>query len=432
MQRQMTRIELRDLIGNGQNSVVEFKSDPVDGLSFARDVAAFANSHGGRILIGVDDHGHVSGIGDGPTRKPRHESRVQALGRLEDWVAAICRDDLRPALVPRVEIVSEVAPGRDVAVVTIDRGWTVYCLSQEPQRHCYVRTGRVSREADFEELAARLPQQGAFRLELRPVSGTSLADLDRRRLLDYFVRVRERKAPSDGPFWPDAPEEAWEALLMNTLMLREEAPGSATVAGLMLFGKSPGRFLPHTKIEAVAYHGTQRDEAVGEELSLQGPLVPLCDEDGSLLEPGLVENAIDFVGRNDVAGGPALGARTSGPRFPLDAVREAILNAIVHRDYQVTDSIKLAVYADRLEIVSPGRLLNEVTVERMRAGYRRARNELLRDVMRDYGYMKHIGMGVPREIVRVMRDHNGTEPDLVAGTDRFTVRFRRQSALQAA
>lgn len=85
--------------------------------------------------------------------------------------------------------------------------------------------------------------------------------------------------------------------------------------------------------------------------------------------------------------------------------------------------IELSVYADRLEIVSPGRLPNGVTPERIRVGCRSTRNELLKDVMRDYGYLEHMGMGVPRKIIRGMREHNGTEPDLIEDDEQFTVRL---------
>ena len=425
--RKMTKTELRELIAQGQNSVVEFKSHPIDSFLFAREVVAFANQQGGRMLIGVDDDGRVSGLrADGATRKRHGDSRVHR--ELEERVAATCRDRIHPVLFPCFEVVRDIELGRDVAVVTVDRGWTAHHLCDEQQRSYCVRAGRTHREASAEELAVRFPQQGAFRLELRPVSGTSLANLDRRRLVDYFVRVREQKALGDGPSdarW-GTQEADWETLLINTLMLREEAPHSVTVAALMLFGKNPSRFLPHAKIESTAYIGTQKDSEVKERRTLRGPIVPLRGTDGSLLELGLVEQAMDFVEQNAGAGRPAGGVRPEEREFPLEAVREAILNAVIHRDYQITAGIEISIYADHLEIVSPGRLANGSTVERMRAGCRRARNELLKDVMRDYGYMDHIGMGVPRKIVQAMKEHNGTEPDLVEEEDRFTVRLWRE------
>ena len=123
------------------------------------------------------------------------------------------------------------------------------------------------------------------------------------------------------------------------------------------------------------------------------------------------------------------GRRQERWEYPLEAVREAFVNAIAHRDYTITVSdIELALYADRMEIVSPGRLPNTVTVEKMRAGYRATRNELVKEVLRDYRYVEATGLGVPRKIVRGMREHNGTDPDLVEEDDRFTVRLWKERA----
>ena len=86
----------------------------------------------------------------------------------------------------------------------------------------------------------------------------------------------------------------------------------------------------------------------------------------------------------------------------------------------------MSIYADRLEVVSPGRLPNTVTVEKMRAGYRASRNELIKEVLRDYRYIEATGLGVPRKIVEGMRAHNGTEPDLVEEDERFIVRLWKE------
>jgi ATP-dependent DNA helicase RecG len=87
-----------------------------------------------------------------------------------------------------------------------------------------------------------------------------------------------------------------------------------------------------------------------------------------------------------------------------EAVREAVVNALVHRDYLLSSTdIELSIYDDRMEIVSPGRLPNGITPARMLTGCRAARNQLIKDVMRDYRYLEHSGMGVPRKIVKCMR-----------------------------
>src|SRR5262249_8506034 len=99
----------------------------------------------------------------------------------------------------------------------------------------------------------------------------------------------------------------------------------------------------------------------------------------------------------------------------------------VHRDYLLSSTdIELSIYSDRIEIVSPGRLPNGITPARMKVGVRSARNQLLKDVMRDYGYLEHMGMGVARKMVKAMLEHNGTEPDLIDEDERFTVRLWRE------
>ena len=112
--------------------------------------------------------------------------------------------------------------------------------------------------------------------------------------------------------------------------------------------------------------------------------------------------------------------------YPREAVREAIVNALVHRDYLLSSTdIELSIYEDRMEIISPGRLPNGITPARMLTGCRAARNQLIKDVMRDYRYLEHSGMGVPRKIVKCMKEHNGTEPELIEDGELFTIRLFR-------
>ena len=155
-------------------------------------------------------------------------------------------------------------------------------------------------------------------------------------------------------------------------------------------------------------------------------MTPLIDREGDLVEAGLVEQALEFISRNTpVTVALQDGARrVEKPTYPAEVVREAVVNALIHRDYLLANTdIELAVYRDRLEIISPGSLPNGITPQRMRAGTRAARNQLLKDVMRDYGYLEHMGMGVPRKIVRGMKEHNGTDPDLVEEDERFVLRL---------
>ena len=397
-----TRTELLELVANGESSGVEFKRDVLQNHELAKELVAFSNLEGGMVVLGVDDDGRMVGL----TRE-----------RLEEWVMTACRDKIRPGIIPFFETVRDAQPGVDVAVVRVPRGFNVHSLWHNNRHTYYIRVGTQSREPTPEELSRLFQQRGTFRAELRPVSGSTVDDLDRHRLKDYFERVRQQDVPADDD------EAGWRTLLVNTEIMVDDA---ATLSGVLLFGIAPNRFLPQAGIDAAAFPGFEKDYAARDRRTLRGPLTPLMDRDGAVLESGLVDQALEFIRRNtpmtaDLEGGAR---RVDRPSYPDEAVREAVVNALVHRDYLLANTdVELAAYRDRLEIISPGRLPNGITPERMRAGTRAARNQLLKDVMRDYGYLEHMGMGVPRKIVRGMREHNGTDPDLVEEGERFIVRL---------
>ena len=401
----MTKTELLELIKNGENSGVEFKQDTIDNRALAKELVAFANLRGGRVILGVDDDGSVTGI----TRD-----------RLEEWVMTACRDKIRPELIPYYEIIRDVEPGKDVAIIQVDRGWAVHHVWHNNHRTYYIRVGTQSREASAEELERLFQQRGTFRLEVRGVSGSSAEDFDYRRLNDYFQRIRSQETPTID----DA--DAWQNLLLNTeLLIEEDDRKPATVAGLLLFCNNPNRFLPQAGIDAVAYPGREKDYVAKERLSIRGPMTALLGTDG-IIENGLVEQAVEFVRRyTEVAATLADGSRRVQKwTYPEEAIRETIVNALVHRDYLLSGTtVELSIYEDRLEVISPGRLPNGITPQRMITGCRSARNQLLKDVMRDYGYLEHMGMGVPRKIVKGMQKHNGTTPDLIEDEELFTVRL---------
>ena len=399
----MTRTDLFEIIRNGENSGVEFKRDVVQSHDLAKELVAFANFEGGIVLLGVEDDGSVSGI----TRdKP------------EEFVMTTCRDKVRPGLIPFYEVVKDVAPGKDVAVVRVSRGFDVHTLWHNNKNIYSIRVGTQSREPTPEELGRLFQQRGGFRAELRPVSGATIADLDIRRLRNYFVQVRQQDVPDDSD------EAAWRTLLFNTEIMVDDG---ITVSGVLLFARIPNRFLPQAGIDAAAFPGTNKDYPARERAALRGPMTPLLNDGGEIVEAGLVEQALAFMNRNVAIAGrlEAGGARREAiPAYPAEAVREAIVNALVHRDYLLSNTdIEVSIYDDRMEIVSPGRLPNGITPARMLTGCRAARNQLIKDVMRDYRYLEHSGMGIPRKIVKCMREHNGTEPVLIEEGERFMVRL---------
>lgn len=401
----MHRSELLALLTQPESSGLEFKRDDLSVQDLAREVVALANLEGGTILLGVEDDGTVSGT---------------VRDDLETWVMNACRDKVRPEINPYFETHRDVEPSRDVAVVGVTRGYTVHSVWHQNRRSYYIRVGSTCREASPDELERLFQQRSGLRAELQPVSGTGLADLDRVRLDDYFRRVRDQDVP------PQEDDDGWAQLLVATEFMTDSVHGPVvTLAGMLLFGLRLDRFVPHAGIDATAFPGRDKDYATLERKELVGPMTALGPA-GQATQLGVVEETMAFVRRNitvtaELAGGVQRVERAAYPEGPL---REAVVNALVHRDYLLSGTrIELSIYADRLEVVSPGRLPNGITPEAMRLGTRSARNQMIKDVMRDYGYLEHLGMGVSRKIVRGMREHNGTEPDLIEQDERLLVRL---------
>lgn len=405
----MTKTELWELLKNGENSGVEFKRDDIENHELARELVAFLNLDGGIVFLGVEDDGTVSGI-----------SRPN----LEEWVADLCRVKIEPPIVPHLSWVREVDPGKDVLVVRVPQGPDKpYARVHNDRRTYFIRVGSTSREASRDELERMFQASGRVQYGLKPVPGATLQDLDLRRLRDYFVRVLGGSAPDE------AAADKWERLLRNLdLMTVSAGQAVPTVDGMLLFGKMPKRFLPQSGIRAVCYPETTPDYGIRADEQFKGALVPLCGTDGTLIESGLVEQALDFVNRYTEPTARLEGAqRVQRAAYPPAVLREAIVNALVHRDYSIAGTdILLAIYSDRLEIQSPGRLPNTVTLDGMKAGMRYARNQTLVKVMRDYGYVEALGMGVRKKIIPGMRAHNGTEPDFILEESRFTVRLWKE------
>ena len=186
---------------------------------------------------------------------------------------SVCRDKIRPAIVPFFEVVRGVKDNNDVAIVRVTRGYDVHALWHNNINRYLMRVGTQSREASPEELARLFQQRGLIRAELRPVSGATLANLDRRRLHNYFGDIRGQDVPADGD------EKAWQSLLINTEIMTEEG---VAVGGMLLFGKTPNRFLPHAGIDAAAYPGTEPDYGAQERTALRGPMTPLLSAGGDI------------------------------------------------------------------------------------------------------------------------------------------------------
>ena len=209
---------------------------------------------------------------------------------------------------------------------------------------------------------------------------------------------------------------------------RQDGPPLCTIAGLILFGYAPRRLLRRSGVRWMAFQGEDKSYKALDDRPMDGPLVALRETSPGgasvVLGKGLIENLVDamrpFVSEEAAAVDVSM-RRERRWRYPLEALREAIVNALAHRDWTRYEEIEVAQYADRLEVLSPGALQNTMTVEKMVAGQRSARNPLIVEVLRDYGYVDARGMGVRNKIIPLLREQNGTEPTFIATEDHLRV-----------
>ena len=408
----MTKSELLELIANGENSGVEFKRDELRPEQLAKEVVALANFQGGCILLGVDDDGAIMGI-------QRDD--------LERWVMdTVFGRYIHPMILPFYEDV-QVDEQHRVAVITISQGTTKpYVVRHGGREDTYIRVGSTSQLAGREQLARLFATGGMLHAERLPVSGSDLHDLSWERLTDYLATiVGDKKLPTT--------DEAWGVRLcgLGFMVGRQDGPPVCTIAGLVLFGHRPRRLFHQTGVRWMAFEGEDKSYKALDDRRIDGPLVALRKASAGggsvIVENGLIESLVDAMRpflSEDAADVDASMRRERRWLYPVEALREAIVNALAHRDWTRYEEIEVARYADRLEVLSPGALQNSMTVAKMIAGQRSPRNPLIVEVLRDYGYVDARGMGVRKKIIPLLLEHNGTKPEFIATEDHLKLVLR--------
>jgi len=382
------RVMIHQMILDGEGPRLEFKEQFTTAID--REMVALANAGGGNILVGVADDSTITGLEDVPQR-------------LEERVMGLCRTNIQPPLTPVIETVS--LPEGMVMVIRVPEG------EQKPYTAngiCYVRAGSTTRRARPAELRALSFEAEYTRFERTVATGFVLEDLNMARLRDYV----EQRAP--GSIHVNGLRLSDVAVSWGLAVRKErENVILPTVAGVMTFGLHPQRLYPHWGIGAVRLAGTE----------LSAPILDRADLERTADQ--LVDAAIAFVRRNMRVAAlfpPDETNRRDLPEYPLAAVREAITNAIVHRDYSRGGRVMMRLFEDRMEIQNPGGLPDGLTLDEVvkRGGFSYPRNPILARVMRDWGRMEEVGRGILR-IRREMEALKCEPPIFESNHDTFRV-----------
>jgi ATP-dependent DNA helicase RecG len=372
--------EIVERITSGETDTVEFKRGLGDLKPIGRTIAAFANTMGGVLILGVEDNGEIVGIRHAPEATAERLTAFLQTGLNTPVQAKIDRHEDANGWVFWIEVPRQ-------------RGF-------EPLRfegRVWVRRARASVEPSPSELQDLYNLFGYIVTEERAVEAAGVDSIEIHSFQNYLERL--------GLDLTTEPRLNLDRDLVNRGVL-VEIGGTlrSTLYGLLAFGKNP-QLYPQTQsfwIECVSYGGTDRADDVLQTAEGRGRI----DEQ--------VERALGwFKGLCRLERYTGL-RREDALLLPVKALREVLVNAVVHRDYAITGSkVLLEVFDDRVVVTSPGALPNSMTPESVRAGgHPRSRNEALANYMAAVGMMEQRGRGWP-VIRRSMLDHNGTEPDLL-------------------
>ena len=342
--------EIKRQIRLGEDSHWEFKEIVFAGDvpkspsrdDLADELAAFANTEGGVVLCGVTDSGDVQGM----SRK-----RMDALERL---LTEVCTDMIKPPIRPTI-LRKEIEDDKPFLLVGVSQGHTQH----DSPGGSYHRVGSSKRKMTSDErlrLAQQRAQSRFLWFDKQPVQGTGFGALDE--------SLWKPLLSAEGAATPELSLEK-----MGLLTSDENGTLRATVAGVLLCTRSPEEWLPNACISATCYRGKDRASGQTDAQTITGPLNRQIAE------------TVAFAVRNMRVGAYKNPARTDLPQYSDSALFEAIVNAVVHRDYAIHSSrIRLSMFADRVEINSPGGLPNNLTIDSMDVR-QSTRNEALASIL---------------------------------------------------
>jgi len=338
----LKQTDLFSQIALGEDSTRQFKVDVRNGISLASEMAAFANSNGGTIFIGVADDGSMPGLSN------------KDVSRINQIISNAASQQVRSPLTVQTENVA-LDNDRIVIVLTVPKGIDKPYFDKNGV--IWLKTGADKRRVNSKEELRRLFQiSDQFHADELPTKA-GIDKLDKLRFRDFLRDVYKQD-------FPDSPDELTH-LLQNMNLAADD--GMLNLAGVLMFAERPEWIKPQFVVKAIRYPGNQIhvSEYVDTE-DFAGPLDNVFDDSKA------------FVMRNLHKIQAGQGVNAPGiPEIPEAVFEELLVNALVHRDYLVSAPIRLFVFDNRIEIISPGHLPNNLTVEKIRTGNSNIRNPIL-------------------------------------------------------
>jgi ATP-dependent DNA helicase RecG len=335
----MDEYELREILLRGEDSEHQFKRKLDDSNKMASEIVAFLNSRGGRIFVGVEDDGSISGVTED----------------LDNLISNVCTSSIKPSC----HVYTENVQTSDGLVVVIEVPNGDNKPYQDSRNQFWRKKGADKRRVVDRNELQRLFQEGhATYADTIPVREATFFDLDR-NLLEKIYGSQTKGEILDGD------DEVAIRQLQGIRLMKGMQP---SLAALLLLGKQPANFFPEICIKAIWFKGSERSsDEYFDNRRFEGTL------------PEQYEQTMGFLrawNAKKQQPGESFNAQ-SVEQIPETIFEEILVNALVHRDYFLPDSVKVYIFDERIEIISPGCLPNSLTAEEAMKGIGRDRNPLL-------------------------------------------------------
>ena len=383
----------KDTIFFGESKNIEYKVTlPDKSEKYMKTIVAFANTQGGKLIVGVDDKTHqIVGV----------ENDI--LFQLMDGIANAISDSCAPQIIPDIE--PHTIEGKTVIVVSVEAGKNrpYYLKTKGKDNGTYIRVAGTSRQA-FTDKIKELEMEGA-RISWDELTcvGYPVSEETTEKLCRDIEKFRKKAGMKEHPVKKEQ--------LINWKILKErEGQLLATNAYALLTSD----YFPFSKTQCAVFKGTDRAVFL-DKREFTGPLY------------SQIENAVDFVLRNIRLGATIDGlVRKEKYELPPEAIREMIINAHCHRNLLEESCIQVAVYDDRLEITSPGGLYNGLTYEEIMNGHSKIRNKGIANIFSQMGLVEAWGSGIKR-IFNAAKEYGLPEPSFQEFDNMFRVELFRNS-----
>ncbi len=358
----METSELLEIIARGEDSKHQLKANVTNETSLAQEMVAFSNTLGGMLLIGASDDGTLSGL----TRED--------MGRLNNLISNAGSQQIKPPINPITENI--FLDDSLVMVVHILKGISKPYMDKNGV--IWVKSGADKRKATSREEIQRMYQSaGLLHGDAIPVPAMTVSDIDKTIFSAFYQKQYEEAL--------DEQDLSVKQIIENLNLSRE---GVLNIAGALLFGKNVEYRLPAFIVKCVTYPNTDIDE---------DEYIDSQDISGTL--KNVFDDTLGFILRNVKRVQNGQGINSLGElAIPKIVFEELVANALIHRDYFISAPVRIFIFSDRIEIISPGHLPNNLTIANIKNGNSNIRNPILASFATKLLPYRGLGSGIRRAL----------------------------------